>query len=98
MTDVAGWLSPVNPKDMYEKVSKSRTAGSGAWFTESTQLEKWMHSKTSSTFWLNGISQISLYDLLHEHPLTIRDSWSRQNYPDVDDRSLLIHYTELIIW
>lgn len=54
------WLSPVNPGETREKVSKSRIVGSGKWFTASEQLQEWRQSKTSSTFWLNGISTTHL--------------------------------------
>ena len=50
------WLSPVNPREIRDKVSKSRIAGSGKWFTASEQLQRWRGSQASSTFWLNGIS------------------------------------------
>ena len=50
------WLSPVDPRQFYEKIARSRTQGSGAWFTDSKKVMNWRHSSTNSVFWLNGIT------------------------------------------
>ena len=53
---VIGWLSPVNPKDTFDIVAKSRVATSGDWITRTGQVRRWIESSKSATFWLNGIS------------------------------------------
>ena len=50
------WLSPVDPRLSYEKILKSRTMGSGVWFTESKKYMAWRESATDAVFWLNGIT------------------------------------------
>lgn len=50
------WLSPVDPRQSYEKIARSRTPGSGAWFVDSKSFMAWRDSTTSSVFWLNGIT------------------------------------------
>ena len=50
------WLSPVDPRRSYEKIARSRTHGSGAWFTDSKKVTNWRQSSTTSVFWLNGIT------------------------------------------
>ncbi|KAL8830923.1 MAG: hypothetical protein Q9191_001158 [Dirinaria sp. TL-2023a] len=53
---ISQWLSPIDPRNTFEKVEKYRAAGSGAWFIGSKPFQNWFGSKTSSTFWLNGIT------------------------------------------
>lgn len=50
------WLSPVDPQQSYLKIVKSRTPGSGVWFTDSKRFIDWRDSKATSVFWLNGIT------------------------------------------
>ena len=53
---VMEWLSPVDPRQSYERILKSRTPGSGAWLTDSKDFLTWRESATNSVFWLNGIT------------------------------------------
>lgn len=50
------WLSPVNPRQSYEGIAKSRTPGSGAWFGANKRVLNWYDSDATSVFWLNGIT------------------------------------------
>lgn len=53
---IATWLSPVDPRQIRDKVIQIRTEASGIWFTESRVFQNWRNSMSSSVLWLNGIS------------------------------------------
>ncbi|KAL9124775.1 MAG: hypothetical protein Q9217_005928 [Psora testacea] len=56
--EILNWLSPVDPSPMRKSLAKSRTPGTGAWFTKGKAFQTWSDpaSDSSSSFWLNGIT------------------------------------------
>lgn len=53
---IAKWLSPVDPKQLHEKIAKTRATGSGTWFFERQTFKHWYLSDNSTFLWLRGIS------------------------------------------
>ena len=53
---VMKWLSPVDPRQSYEKIASSPTPRSGTWFMNSRELVSWRDSSSIAVFWMNGIT------------------------------------------
>jgi len=50
--DLATWLSPPDPFINYNTASDARYGGTGVWFTESSEFNKWKES--ASLLWVYG--------------------------------------------
>ena len=58
-TKVMDWLSPVSPQSTRDTLSKTRTEGTGVWFTnKASSFENWKDASSgeSRTLWINGFT------------------------------------------
>ena len=57
-TKVMEWLSPVSPQSTRDTLSKTRTEGTGIWFTKAKHFENWKDATSgeSRTIWINGFT------------------------------------------
>lgn len=57
-TKVMNWLSPVSPQSTRDTLSKTRTEGTGVWFTNAYPFETWSNASSgeSRTLWINGFT------------------------------------------
>ncbi|MCJ1473880.1 hypothetical protein MMC13_002535 [Lambiella insularis] len=77
--NITRWLMQPDPNTTRTKVAKSRTPGSGVWFTDGMAFNAWLESPSSSVLWLNGITGAGKTTLIRttalDHLLSSHKAW-----------------------